>query len=327
MALDRERLNVEYILGLAKTMDTKMVGHPEVFSHTHSSYDGLTRIKIILANPGSFPPETIEDLKALKTAIEEAHELAPKFLFSKVLDPEISEDDYACIYLYFRDLVIGGDPEEGFMLEETLTIFNRVFAKREKARLMDVRFLASIVQAYIRLGYSWRGRKYALMLEEGLHVAPLAEGYDQLISFYRNVRNLPKAKALSEEAMETCIRIKKLQLGAEYAYRTAQLNMTLPQEMRSFPNDAEIERIFGEFAPAILRYHNYKPTLQIDPIEHTPEFAAAYDEVMEAVEQKLQEVGDLHLAFQRWEFMREEFAKRGIDWKDPHIMNPRVMFD
>ena len=67
--------------------------------------------------------------------------------------------------------------------------------------------------------------------------------------------------------------------------------------------------------------------MKVDPIEHTETFLSVYDEVMERLTARLEKEGNLHMPQQTWSFMAEEFAKKGIYWRSPGLMNPTWRFD
>ena len=49
---------------------------------------------------------------------------------------------------------------------------------------------------------------------------------------------------------------------------------------------------------------------------------------MRLVEDEIDRVGDLHIPYQRWDLIEKYFLEEfNIKWKNPKIMNPRVMFD
>ena len=65
-----------------------------------------------------------------------------------------------------------------------------------------------------------------------------------------------------------------------------------------------------------------------DPVERSARWEELYPEVEKECDRLL---GDaprgMGFCFGYWAAKRGALAKKGIDWKDPHAMNPRVMFD
>jgi len=81
-----------------------------------------------------------------------------------------------------------------------------------------------------------------------------------------------------------------------------------------------------------VSYEDYRKqshrSLKFDPIERTP----LWEEINQEVEAETDALlGDeprgMGFCFGYWSAKRGVLAKRGIEWRDPHQMNPRVMFD
>jgi hypothetical protein len=81
-----------------------------------------------------------------------------------------------------------------------------------------------------------------------------------------------------------------------------------------------------------VSYEDYREqshrTLKFDPIERTP----LWEEINQEVEAETDALlGDeprgMGFCFGYWSAKRGVLAKRGIVWRDPHQMNPGVMFD
>ena len=72
----------------------------------------------------------------------------------------------------------------------------------------------------------------------------------------------------------------------------------------------------------------YSRNLKFDPVERTPEWEANYVEAEQECDRRL---GDtprgMGFCFEYWSTLRDVLAERGIRWRSPHEMNPRVMFD
>lgn len=68
--------------------------------------------------------------------------------------------------------------------------------------------------------------------------------------------------------------------------------------------------------------------LKRDPVEWTKAFEDVVDEVEHEVYEQLIDIPrGMGFCFAYWAARREAFQKRGIEWRSPHQMNPRVMFD
>lgn len=68
--------------------------------------------------------------------------------------------------------------------------------------------------------------------------------------------------------------------------------------------------------------------LKVDPVQATPEWENVIYDVEKKVDEQLKdEPRGMGFCFSYWSAKRAELARRGIDWKSPSAMNPRVMFD
>lgn len=67
-------------------------------------------------------------------------------------------------------------------------------------------------------------------------------------------------------------------------------------------------------------------SLKHDPIEMSEEYLSVIDEVEEKIDQNrtLYGMGACH---EIWALKYEYLLEKGIDWKSPQVLNPRVMFD
>ena len=67
-------------------------------------------------------------------------------------------------------------------------------------------------------------------------------------------------------------------------------------------------------------------SLKHDPVEMSEEYLAVIDEVEEKIDHNrtLYGMGSCH---EIWGLKYEYLLEKGIDWKSPQVLNPRVMFD
>lgn len=72
----------------------------------------------------------------------------------------------------------------------------------------------------------------------------------------------------------------------------------------------------------------YSRHLKFDPVERTPQWEEVYYKAEQECDRLL---GDtprgMGFCFSHWSTFRHVLAKRGIQWRSPSEMNPRVMFD
>ncbi len=72
----------------------------------------------------------------------------------------------------------------------------------------------------------------------------------------------------------------------------------------------------------------YDRFLKADPIERTPAWETIYYEVEKECDRRLGDTPHgMGFCFAHWSTMRQVLAERGIAWRSPSSMNPRVMFD
>ena len=68
--------------------------------------------------------------------------------------------------------------------------------------------------------------------------------------------------------------------------------------------------------------------LKRDPVEWTARYEEVIDEVERETHEQLKDVPrGMGFCFAYWPAKREALARRGVEWRDPHLMNPHVMFD
>lgn len=74
--------------------------------------------------------------------------------------------------------------------------------------------------------------------------------------------------------------------------------------------------------------HKYGRSLRFDPVERTEEWEnAIYDVEKRCYELTKNEPKGMGFCFRYWGIKTSVLEQYGIDWRNPHLMNPRVMFD
>lgn len=72
----------------------------------------------------------------------------------------------------------------------------------------------------------------------------------------------------------------------------------------------------------------YNRHLRFDPVERTQKWEDVYFEVEEECARRLEGIPrGMGFCFPYWAARHDVLRKYGIDWKSPHMMNPRVIFD
>lgn len=68
--------------------------------------------------------------------------------------------------------------------------------------------------------------------------------------------------------------------------------------------------------------------LKHDSVEWTARYEEVIDEAVREAEEQLKDVPrGMGFCFAYWPAKREALMKRGVEWRDPHMMNPGVIFD
>lgn len=194
------------------------------------------------------------------------------------------------------------------------------FLPREKTML-----LYDIVLGCRRGSYPWRAKGfakelYACLLEND---APY-EVWQGLSAFYKVVLDWPHAVEVASKGADVFGK-KGLMKEAALLYRDALVSATVLPDYE-FPSEEEIGKAYGQFAETVLGYPKFA-SMRHDPIESSPEFQAAYDDVMEEATARFLKETDGRIAHTLWAYMAEGFAKRGIHWRNPQLMNPSMKFD
>lgn len=71
---------------------------------------------------------------------------------------------------------------------------------------------------------------------------------------------------------------------------------------------------------------NRRRNLKQDPIEMSEEYLAVIDEVEEKIEKNRKSFG-MGSCYEYWELKERFLLEKGIKWKSPALLNPRVLFD
>ena len=83
-----------------------------------------------------------------------------------------------------------------------------------------------------------------------------------------------------------------------------------------------------QWEPAIQCWNGLGGMLKVDPAQATPEWEEVIYEVEKEVDEQLKdEPRGMGFCHSYWSAKRAALARRGIEWRSPSVMNPRVMFD
>ena len=167
---------------------------------------------------------------------------------------------------------------------------------------------------------------------------PLAKECVQLLKDIDDPEETPMGKALACEAiiqqlpeydvprLVLSILHYKLQLVKESDEHDPERYPTeeeIVNDIRRLEDYTDIEHVsYNEFMERHRRH------LHFDPVERTPEWEDNYYEVEKECDQRL---GDtprgMGFCFGYWSTLRQVLAERGIMWRSPSELNPKVMFD
>lgn len=165
----------------------------------------------------------------------------------------------------------------------------------------------------------------AALMEEFIEYASELEGYDHMINkLYEVCSRMDKTVYEHPRLMA---RFKRL--FREVVYRIEAINgreLSLSEDLSLEISELETNIWYADRG----EWDNIKSIghLKSDPIEYSEQFEAVMDEVeKELYEHFKEEPRGMGFCFGFWSKKRELLAERGIEWKTPGEMNPRVMFD
>lgn len=123
------------------------------------------------------------------------------------------------------------------------------------------------------------------------------------------------------------LRLKEVEMEIlDYIQAVEQHDLGIADDLRE-----EIEELKANIRAADEgRWNDIKTgrMLKSDPVEWTAEYEAVIDEADHEAYAHLQnESRGMGFCFAYWHEKAAALARRGIEWRNPHILNPRVMFD
>ena len=238
----------------------------------------------------------------------------------KILNEQELEDAFKSVYKDTGDLINSHHLEEedidGYLYMYDIAIRTNAL-DFDDTSIVYIEMITLNVYRYAK--FYWRGRAHAdflykLLEESKQSKKEKADFYFELGTYYRSVSRFQKALDCFNKAFH----LKKSEESLYYIVLT---------ERFLYPDKAIDIKIQSLISPRVKLALQGKGGLKIDPIEKTEEFMDCYDEVHEKALEILEKEGDLHLCHQMWDILTELYQKRGIFWRSPALMNPRVMFD
>lgn len=167
---------------------------------------------------------------------------------------------------------------------------------------------------------------------------PLAKECVQLLRDLDDPEETPLGKALACEAIRDQLPeydVPRLVLGI-LRYELELLQQSDEEYTEGNPTEEDILQVIQRLEDYIdiqgvsseafrEKYHRH---LKADPVERTEQWERNYYDVEQECDRRL---GDtprgMGFCFGYWSTLRQVLRERGITWKSPHELNPRVMFD
>ena len=163
------------------------------------------------------------------------------------------------------------------------------------------------------------------LLDSATIMRYLAEAYDRLGRFAVSVRYYKRAIELAAtlytmygEEMQDSSGMIYNALKARNYYVDDDCEDIREQALVFIPKD-----IVDDVFETVM---NRRRNLKHDPVEMTEEYLAVIDEVDEKIE-KNREYRGFGSCHHVWSLKTDYLAEKGIEWKSPVVLNPRVRFD
>lgn len=176
---------------------------------------------------------------------------------------------------------------------------------------------AKMVKNHDSFGESWR------------NVALGREAFDRMKALP------PSLKDVFDTPMQKAALLGRM-LGLMSETLTPRFCIKVREYMRSLDADnpenraalRKLEDFIDPDLPVEEYCRRYGCHLMFDPVERTPEWEETICEVEKACGRRLRrQRRRMGFCFLYWSVKREELARRGIEWRSPKEMNPRVLFD
>ena len=167
---------------------------------------------------------------------------------------------------------------------------------------------------------------------------PLAKECVQLLKELDDPEETPMGKALACEAIIQQLPeydVPRLVLGILH-YKLQLVKESDEHDPERYPTEEEVVNDIQRLSDYIDTEHVssdwfrklYYRHLESDPIQRTPTWEENYYEVEKECDQRL---GDtprgMGFCFGYWSTLRQVLVERGIMWRSPSELNPKVMFD
>ena len=163
------------------------------------------------------------------------------------------------------------------------------------------------------------------LLDSATIMRYLAEAYDRLGRFAVSVRYYNRAIELAAKLYT--MYGEEMQDGSTMIYNALKArNYYVDDDCEDIREQALVfiskDIVDDVFDTVMKRRRNLKH----DPVEMTEEYLAVIDEVDEKIE-KNREYRGFGSCHHVWSLKTDYLAEKGIEWKSPVVLNPRVRFD
>ena len=163
------------------------------------------------------------------------------------------------------------------------------------------------------------------LLDSATIMRYLAEAYDRLGRFAVSVRYYKRAIELAAELYT--MYGEEMQDSSTMIYNALKARNYYVDDNCEDIRELAITFISKELVDDVFStVMNRRRNLKHDPVEMTEEYLAVIDEVDEKIE-KNREYRGFGSCHHVWSLKTDYLAEKGIEWKSPVVLNPRVRFD
>ena len=163
------------------------------------------------------------------------------------------------------------------------------------------------------------------LLDSATIMRYLAEAYDRLGRFAVSVRYYKRAIELA--ATLYTMYGEEMQDSSGMIYNALKARNYYVDDNCEDIRELAITFISKELVDDVFStVMNRRRNLKHDPVEMTEEYLAVIDEVDEKIE-KNREYRGFGSCHHVWSLKTDYLAEKGIEWKSPVVLNPRVRFD
>lgn len=147
---------------------------------------------------------------------------------------------------------------------------------------------------------------------------------------YSNIGRFSLASKYYEEALNLIMsnNMKSLDLGLLFNNILVYRNYYIDDDCVDLIKRVKESKCLseGKINSIVERVYNHRRSLKHDPIEASEEYLSVIDEVEEKIDKNRTHFG-MGSCHEYWNLKFQYLMEKGIFWKSPSSLNPRVMFD